>query len=94
MRKLKKFAALALTAVMVCSMAACGSSGDTGSSSSGSSSASGSNEGTDSAAKGVKVVDIDLTEEEYAFGVDKNQPELLEQVNSFNQPDQGRRYAG
>lgn len=83
MRKLKKFAALALTAVMVCSMAACGSSGDTGSSSSGSSSASGSNEGTDSAAKGVKVVDIDLTEEEYAFGVDKNQPELLEQVNSF-----------
>lgn len=29
----------------------------------------------------VKVVDIKLTDEEYAFGVDKNQPELLEKVN-------------
>ena len=26
---------------------------------------------------------INLTEEEYAFGVDKTQPELLEQVNEF-----------
>jgi ABC-type amino acid transport substrate-binding protein len=33
--------------------------------------------------KGVKVIDIPLTEEEYAFGVDKNQPELLEEVNKF-----------
>lgn len=32
---------------------------------------------------GVKVINIDLTEEEYAFGVDKTQPELLEQVNAF-----------
>jgi len=32
---------------------------------------------------GVKVVEIELTQEEYAFGVDKNQPELLEQVNTF-----------
>ena len=32
---------------------------------------------------GVKVIEIDLTTEEYAFGVDKNQPELLEQVNTF-----------
>jgi len=31
----------------------------------------------------VKVIDIALTEEEYAFGVDKNQPELLEEVNKF-----------
>lgn len=31
----------------------------------------------------VKVIDIKLTNEEYAFGVDKNQPELLEQVNTF-----------
>ncbi len=31
----------------------------------------------------VKVIDIDLTEEEYAFGVDKNQPELLEKTNKF-----------
>lgn len=32
---------------------------------------------------GVKVIDIPLTEEEYAYGVDKNQPELLEKVNEF-----------
>ncbi len=32
---------------------------------------------------GVKVIDIALTQEEYAFGVDKNQPELLEEVNKF-----------
>ncbi len=31
----------------------------------------------------VKVIDIDLTEEEYAFGVDKTQPELLADVNAF-----------
>jgi len=32
---------------------------------------------------GVKVINIPLTQEEYAFGVDKNQPELLEKVNEF-----------
>lgn len=31
----------------------------------------------------VKVIDIPLTDEQYAFGVDKNQPELLAQVNEF-----------
>ena len=31
----------------------------------------------------AKVIDIDLTNEEYAFGVDKNQPELLEKTNDF-----------
>ena len=35
-----------------------------------------------SAAK-VKVIDIPLTDELYAFGVDKDQPELLEQTNEF-----------
>lgn len=39
------------------------------------------NENGQSAA--VKVIDIPLTEEEYAFGVDKNQPELLAEVNAF-----------
>lgn len=34
-------------------------------------------------AKTVKVIDVELTQEEYAFGVDKNQPELLESVNSY-----------
>jgi polar amino acid transport system substrate-binding protein len=33
----------------------------------------------------AKVIDFDLTEEEYAFGVDKSQPELLAQVNEFIQ---------
>lgn len=31
----------------------------------------------------VKVVNIELTQEEYAYGVDKTQPELLEKVNAF-----------
>ena len=30
-----------------------------------------------------KVIDIPLTDELYAFGVDKDQPELLEKVNEF-----------
>ena len=32
---------------------------------------------------GIKVIDIALTEEEYAFGVDKAQPELLAAVNAL-----------
>lgn len=31
----------------------------------------------------VKLIEISLTEEEYAFGVDKNQPELSQKVNEF-----------
>lgn len=31
----------------------------------------------------AKVIDIELTQEEYAFGVDKDQPELLAQTNEF-----------
>ncbi len=31
----------------------------------------------------TKVIEIDLTTENYAFGVDKDQPELLEKVNEF-----------
>ena len=34
-------------------------------------------------AEATKVIDINLTEEQYAFGVDKAQPELLEKVNAF-----------
>lgn len=36
-----------------------------------------------SSANTVKVIDIELTEEQYAFGVDKKQPELLEDANKF-----------
>ena len=38
---------------------------------------------TDETTEVVKIIDINLTEEEYAFGVDKDQPELLEDVNKF-----------
>jgi len=31
----------------------------------------------------VKLIEIPLTQEEYAFGVDKNQPQLLQQANAF-----------
>lgn len=36
-----------------------------------------------SASVTAKVIDVELTSEQYAFGVDKNQPELLEQANQF-----------
>ena len=39
--------------------------------------------GGNDTAKGAKVIEINLTEEQYAFGVDKNQPELLQEVNDF-----------
>lgn len=37
----------------------------------------------ETSANTTKVVEIDLTEELYAFGVDKTQPELLEKTNEF-----------
>lgn len=39
--------------------------------------------GGEEEAAAAKVIDVELTNEEYAFGVDKNQPELLESVNAF-----------
>ena len=33
--------------------------------------------------EGIKVINVALTEEEYAFGVDKNQPDLLDSVNTI-----------
>lgn len=69
--KMKKFLAVFLSAALVAGLAAgCGGSGD---------------DGKGSGAKTAKVIDVDLTSEEYAFGVDKSQPELLEQVNAFIQ---------
>ena len=66
--------AVCLTAALTVGLVAgCG-----GKSSDGDSSNSGS-----SSAKTAKVIDVDLTSEEYAFGVDKSQPELLDQVNTF-----------
>lgn len=37
----------------------------------------------DPATPATKVININLTEEDYAFGVDKNQPELLTKANEF-----------
>lgn len=76
---MKKLLAAALCATLVAGLAAgCGSKGnDAGNEN--------NNAGSDagSSAAATKVIDIDLTEEQYAFGVDKDQPELLEQVNTF-----------
>ena len=67
---MKKLLAVCLTATLVAGMVAgCGDSGD--------------EKKEESIAKTAKVIEVDLTDEEYAFGVDKNQPELLEEVNAF-----------
>lgn len=70
----KKLLSVVLAAACVLSMAACG----------GKSSDSADDKKSDEAVT-AKVIDIDLTDEEYAFGVDKEQPELLEQTNAFIQ---------
>lgn len=74
MKKSMKVLAMVMALVlMVSAFAACGSDSATTDASN-----------TDaSKTAAVKVININLTEEEYAFGVDKNQPELLEQVNAF-----------
>ena len=73
---MKKMTALALALVMVLgTLTACGSSND--SNGSDDSNAAGGSAST------VKVIEMELTQEEYAFGVDKDQPELLEDVNAF-----------
>ena len=70
---MKKFLAIALAAVMLFAFAACGGKTNTD-----------ANTNTDApAAAKVKLVDIQLSSEEYAFGVDKDQPELLADVNAF-----------
>ena len=79
--KFRKLTCILLTAVCVLSMAACGSKGGSDADS-GSSSDGGDDSGAGSSAS-AKVIDIDLTDEQYAFGVDKTQPELLEKVNAF-----------
>jgi len=63
----KKLLSLALVAAMALSVVACGAK----------------EEAAAEAPVTAKVIDVELTEEQYAFGVDKNQPELLEEVNAF-----------
>lgn len=71
---MKKKLAMGLVLILACSaLAGCGGSSDS----------SEGGEGSGDEKVTAKVIDIDLTSEEYAFGVDKNQPKLLDQVNSF-----------
>lgn len=67
---MKKAIAIVLAALMLFALVACGGTAST-------------DEDTPVNDAAVKVIDIKLTEEEYAFGVDKDQPELLEKVNTF-----------
>lgn len=69
---LKIMSVLLAVAVVAVSFAACSDSTDD---------ASSTNGGADTQA--VKVIDINLSDEEYAFGVDKNQPELMEEANAL-----------
>ena len=73
---MKKFLSLTLCLILaVCTLTACGNTED---------GASDKDENkADTAKLTAKVIDIDLTSEEYAFGVDKSQPELLASVNKF-----------
>ena len=72
--KLKKLLAISMSAVLaMTALTACGSKDDSSEAGSGSASSK----------KTAKVIEIDLTDVQYAFGVDKEQPELLTQVNDF-----------
>lgn len=72
--KLKKLLAISMSAVLaMTALTACGSKDDSSESASENASSK----------KTAKVIEIDLTDEQYAFGVDKEQPELLTQVNDF-----------
>lgn len=67
--KFKKLVALTLSAVLAMSaLTGCGSKNE---------------DNASSGKKTVKVIEVDLTNEQYAFGVDKTQPELLDDVNAF-----------
>ena len=79
---MKKIISIILALVMVCSLAlvftSCTEDAKTGEESS--TEAEGTvAETTDL----VKLININLSDEQYAFGVDKDQPELLAQVNTF-----------
>lgn len=67
--------AVIMTAVTVCG---CGSPDNTAGDAGKNNADSGSE-----VKQAVKVIDVDLTDEKYAFGVDKDKPELLKAANEF-----------
>ena len=69
MKKLTKIIALVLALVCICTaFAACGGNKD---------------DKDKEKTPAVKVINYDLTSEQYAFGIDKDQPELLTKVNEI-----------
>ncbi|NLP43667.1 MAG: transporter substrate-binding domain-containing protein [Peptococcaceae bacterium] len=71
---MRKIVSLILIGLLILSFTGCGS---------GATSGDAENNVANTGEGVVKVIDIPLTQEEYAFGVDKNQPELLSEVNNF-----------
>lgn len=71
MKSIKKIMALCLTlCLVVCAFTACNKDGK-------------KNDNKKEDSKKVKVIDIKLTEEDYAFAVDKDNKQLLKDVNEF-----------
>lgn len=72
---MKKLIAMGLTVILTAAtLCGCGSTGST---------TNDSKESSSDKQAAVKLIDLDLTEEQYAFGVDKDQPELLAAANDF-----------
>lgn len=70
-------------AVAVTAFAACGGKEDNETATTPAGDSAATEATTAAAAKKVKVIEYNLTDEEYALGVDKAQPELLAQVNEI-----------
>lgn len=66
---MKKIISVLLAVTCMFSMAACSTTKD--------------DKKEDKKAVTAKIIDLELTSEQYAFGVDKTQPELLEKTNAF-----------
>lgn len=84
-KSMKKLLALALATVMVAAtMVGCGNEAAVSTETSGTETTSTETVSTETVeAKGAKVIEVELTQEDYAFGVDSTQPELVEKANEF-----------
>lgn len=75
MKKFLKITSLLMVFVMLAAFAACGKAPEK--------TPEETPTGDEVKTPAVKVIDVALTSEQYAFGVDKDQPELLEKTNAF-----------